>query len=68
MLADELRKARTAAGLIQEELAAKGGISREYVNYLERGKRVPTVPMFLKICAAMKIYAPGLLAKVMRGR
>jgi len=68
VLGDELRKARVAAGFTQEELAAKAGISREYVNYLERGKRSPTIPMFLKVCAALKVYAPDLLAKVMRSR
>jgi len=55
-----------AAGLTQEQLAAKAGVSREYVNYLERGKRVPTVPMFVRLCKAMKVYAPDVLARVMR--
>lgn len=65
MLAKELKKARTAAGLTQEELAAKANLSREYVNYLERGKRVPTVPVFIRLCKAMKVYPPDLLAKVL---
>lgn len=68
MLSDELRKARIAAGLTQEELAAKAGISREYVNYLERGKRVPTIPVFVKLCSAMKLYAPELLARIIRAK
>jgi len=64
VLAKELKKARIAAGLTQEELAAKASLSREYVNYLERGKRVPTVPVFIKLCRAMKIHPPDLLARV----
>jgi putative transcriptional regulator len=64
VLRDELRKARIAAGLTQEELAAKAGVSREYVNYVERGKSDPTVKMFVKLCKAMGVYAPDVLKKV----
>jgi transcriptional regulator with XRE-family HTH domain len=66
VLSDELRKARLQAGLTQEELAAKASISREYVNYLERGKRSPTVEVFVRLCKAMKVYPPDLLARVIR--
>ena len=65
MLADELRRARVAAGLSQEKLAAKAGISREYVNYLERGKRSPTVTVFVKICRALGEYPPEVLARML---
>jgi putative transcriptional regulator len=64
VLKDELRKARIAAGLTQERLAAKANISREMVNYIERGKSQPTVAMFVKLCKAMNIYAPDLLKRV----
>lgn len=33
-----LRKKRKEKGLTQKELAEKVGITREYLNYLERGK------------------------------
>ena len=65
MLAHELRKIRQAAGLTQEELAGKAGISREYVNYLERGKRSPTVTVFVKICRAVGEYPPDVLARIL---
>ena len=65
-LAKELRKARIAAGLTQEALAAKAGVSREYVNYIERGKRMPTVAVFVRLCKGMKIAPPDLLARVLR--
>jgi len=68
VLAIELKKARIAAGLTQEELAAKAGISREYVNYLERGKRSPTVKVFIRICSALKMYPPDVLARVVPPR
>jgi transcriptional regulator with XRE-family HTH domain len=35
-----LRRRRTAAGLTQEELAERAGLSRRGINYLERGARL----------------------------
>lgn len=66
MLADEIRKIRLAAGLTQEELAAKARISREYVNYLERGTRQPTVAIFIRLCKAANAHAPDVLERIMR--
>jgi transcriptional regulator with XRE-family HTH domain len=68
VLAKELRNARMDAGMTQEKLAAKAGISREYVNYLERGKRSPTVAVFVRICHALEIYPPDLLARAIPPR
>lgn len=42
----ELRKAR---GLSQLELAAKVGIDRSYMGFLERGDRNPTLEVIAKI-------------------
>jgi len=66
VLGQEVRKARLAAGLTQEQLAAKAEISREYVNYIERGKRQPTVAIFIRLCKAMKIHPPDLLERIVR--
>lgn len=68
MLADELRKAREAAGLTQEQLAAKARLSREYINYLERGKREPTLPMFVRVCDALDVHPPEMLERVLKRR
>jgi transcriptional regulator with XRE-family HTH domain len=66
VLATELKKARLAAGLTQEQLAAKANVSREYVNYVERGKRQPTVAVFVRLCKAMKVYPPDVLARSLK--
>lgn len=66
MLATELKKVRLAAGLTQEQLAAKANVSREYVNYIERGKRQPTVAIFVRLCKAMKAYPPDVLARALK--
>lgn len=65
-LAAELKRTRIAAGLTQEELAAKANVSREYVNYVERGKRQPTVAVFVKLCRAMDSSPPEVLARALK--
>ncbi|MFT3784913.1 MAG: helix-turn-helix transcriptional regulator [Tepidisphaeraceae bacterium] len=64
MLGDTIKRARLAAGLTQEALAAAAGLSREYVNYLERGKRQPTVEVFLRLCRGMKVHPSDLLERL----
>jgi transcriptional regulator with XRE-family HTH domain len=64
VLGQELRKAREAAGLTQEELAFKANISREYVNYVERDKRNITVKTLAKVCKALGISPGKLILKV----
>lgn len=66
MLGQEVRKARLVAGLTQEQLAAKAEVSREYVNYIECGKRQPTVAVFIRLCKAMRIHPPDLLERIVR--
>jgi transcriptional regulator with XRE-family HTH domain len=66
MLGEELRKARTASGLTQEELAFRADISRNYVSLLELGQKSPTVQILLRICKALGIKASKLIARVER--
>jgi transcriptional regulator with XRE-family HTH domain len=63
VLGQEIRKARLKAGMTQEELAAKARMTREYVSLLELNKRMPTLPVFVRLCRSMGISAPNLLAK-----
>jgi transcriptional regulator with XRE-family HTH domain len=51
----ELRKARLAAGLTQEELAFKADISRNYVSLLELREKSPTVQVLLRSSAALNL-------------
>ena len=64
MLGQEIRKTRLKAGMTQEELAAKAAVTREYVSLLELNKRTPTVTVFIRLCRAMGVSAPGLLAQI----
>lgn len=64
VLGAELRKARVAAGLTQEELAHRAGISRNYVSLLEGDAKSPTLKVFLRLCRVMGVRASRLLAKI----
>lgn len=64
MLGDELRKARQAREMTQEELGFKAGISRNYVSLLELNQKSPTVHTLMKICDVLGISAGKLLLKV----
>ena len=68
MLGEEIRKARKGAGLTQEDLAFKAGVSRNYVSLLELGEKSPTVDTLMRICNAMGVKASVLLTAVENGR
>ena len=50
-----LRKEREKAGLSQLELALRADISQNMINYIETGKRTPSLDSLLKICNALNI-------------
>ena len=64
MLGNELRKARTRAGLTQEELAFKAQVDRTYISMLENDKKSPTVDMLMRICKTLGTTASEIIAQV----
>lgn len=56
-----VRRARKAAGLSQEDLAFQAGLARSYMSDVERGERNPTVRVIGQIAAALKISAALLV-------
>lgn len=66
VIGDELRKAREKAGLTQEDLAAKAGVSRNYVSLLEHDAKSPTVQVLIRLCKAMDAKASKMIAAVER--
>jgi transcriptional regulator with XRE-family HTH domain len=66
MLGEEIRKARLGAGLTQEELAFKAGVSRQYVSLLELNEKSPTVDMLIRLCRAMDASAGKIVAQTER--
>ena len=50
--------------MTQEELGAKARLTREYVSLLELNKRMPTLPVFVRLCKSMNLSAGDFLSKI----
>jgi transcriptional regulator with XRE-family HTH domain len=59
-----IRKHRKLAGLTQEKLAEKVDINPVYMGQIERGFRVPTVDVLLRIARALGVRLRDLVADV----
>jgi transcriptional regulator with XRE-family HTH domain len=68
MLGNELRKAREAAGLTQEQLAFAAGVDRTYISQLEGDKKSPTVTVLFKLCGSLGVAPSKIIAKVERSQ
>lgn len=68
MFGEELRKAREEAGVTQQVLAARAGVTREFVSHLERGTREPSLAVFIRLCESLKVDPPQMLERVLRRR
>jgi transcriptional regulator with XRE-family HTH domain len=53
-LGEQIKRLREAAGLTQEELGERAGLSRMYVQMIERGERPsPSLPALERIARAL---------------
>ena len=59
-IAYRLREERKKLHITQTELSSKAGLSQNQVNYIETGKRSPTLYTVLKLCHALQIN-PSIL-------
>ena len=57
-----VRRARDAAGLTQEQLAERSGFLQQYISDLERGRRNPTIVSVFEIAQALGATPIQLLA------
>ena len=48
-----MKDARTKAGLSQQELAEKLGVSRQTINAIEKGDYNPTIKLCIAICKTL---------------
>ena len=55
MFAGRLRELRTEAGLSQQELAEKAGMTKDGIAHLEQGRRSPSWETVLALCAALGV-------------
>lgn len=63
VFAMNLRRARNAANLTQEELADRAGIDRSYVSELEGAKYAATLDIIEALAAALEVEPTSLLAR-----
>lgn len=68
MFGDELRKARQAVAMSQEQLGFSANIHRTYVSLLERNLKSPTLEVLFRICDALGVSAGELVSRVEQGR
>lgn len=61
LIAWNLRKWRTAAGLSQDGLSTKADVDRTYVSRLERGMENPSIIVLEKLASACAIHVSQLL-------
>jgi len=46
---------RKELGMTQDELSEKLDIGANTIKFIEQGRRIPSLPMFLRICKALKL-------------
>jgi len=61
-VAENVRRARKAAGLSQEELAIEADVDRTYISQVERGKRNITVVVLARLARAMRTTVADLVS------
>jgi transcriptional regulator with XRE-family HTH domain len=64
LLGDGIRKYRRLAKLTQEKLAEKIDINPVYMGQIERGYRVPTVDVLLRIARALKVSLQEIVSEL----
>lgn len=64
MMGQELRKARERAGITQEELSFRAGLSRPYISQFERDLKSPTIDTLFRICDALNVRAADVVRRV----
>lgn len=60
-VARNIKALRKQKGLSQEELGGKAGLHRNYIGYLERCTKDPTVTTIEKLALALGVPAGSLL-------
>ncbi len=61
LVGENVRRARGASGLTQEQLAEASGLSQQYISGLERGRRNPTVVTLWELSQPLGVSPADLL-------
>jgi Predicted transcriptional regulators len=57
-----LKRWREKRGLTQDKLAHLAGIASSYASQVERGEKVPSLTIILKLCLALNLTPAELLS------
>lgn len=60
-IGDRIKEVRKKNGLTQEQLAERLDVSVEFVGQIERGLKLPSMQVFIKIVEVLKVSADYLL-------
>lgn len=60
-MGDRIREARKKQRLTQEQLSENLGISVEFIGQIERGLKLPSMNVFIKLIEALNVSADYLL-------
>lgn len=55
IVGENVRRARLAAAMTQEQLSERCGFSQQYLSDLERGKRNPTIVTIFELAQALGV-------------
>lgn len=61
LIGQNLYKCREAKGLTQDEIASSVGISIPFLSNLERGNKIMSLPVLLKLADALEVSTDQLL-------
>lgn len=61
VMGDRIREARKKQNLTQEQLAEKLDVTVVYISQIERGLKLPSLPIFVKIVEILNVSADYLL-------
>ena len=59
-----IRRLRIERALSQEALAFESGLSREFIAYIEGGKRKPTIVALLQLARGLGMPAAAIIAEL----
>lgn len=62
-IAENIKNRREEYDLTQAELAKRIGVTPSYVNYVESGTRIPSVPVLIKLADALNISTDEILGR-----
>lgn len=61
MIHENIKAARKAAGITQEDLAKMIGVYQKDISRWENGERLPSLEIFAEICKALNVSADLIL-------